>query len=122
MSTWRAPRRVLLLLSIYLFGSLTFTTEGQQPSGAYSSSGLRYATVWEMSRGEGWNARHNQSSAGFQRAMMENANNGNQLACICACEVGEQVLLSGAWQKVDGPAREVRYGLSEAAYQEAFDE
>src|ERR1700722_101296 len=99
MSNWRASRRVLLLFGICLFGSLTFTAKGQQPSAANPSSGLRYATIWEISRGDGWYAHHNQKSSDFQKAMTQNADKGNQLASISACEVGEQVLLSGAWQR-----------------------
>jgi hypothetical protein len=122
MSTWRASRRVLLLFGICLFGSLTFTARGQQPPASEPDDGLRYATIWEIYRGEGWYGHHNQNSVSFQKAIKDNASRGNQLACISACEVGEQVILSGAWQRVDGPPREVRYGLSEAAYQQVFDE
>ncbi|MDQ3814609.1 MAG: serine hydrolase [Armatimonadota bacterium] len=91
-------------------------------SGYAVSNQPQFAAIWEKSAGPAWTARHNLSSADYQKAFTDLAKQGYRLKVVSGYTVGGKDFYAGIWDKSAGPASTARHGLSAADYQKAFND
>jgi CubicO group peptidase (beta-lactamase class C family) len=81
-----------------------------------------FSAIWEQQRGLPWIARHNLTSAEYQRLFDELSGRGWRLRCVSGYEVGDEARYACIWDRYAGPGWAARHGLDAAGYQQAFDE
>lgn len=89
----------------------------------YTSNGQElYAAIWSKVSGPVWTARHGLTSAAYQDAFTEMANNGYRLQIISGYGVGNQAKFAAVWDKNTGGAWTAKHNMTAAQYQDAFDD
>lgn len=81
-----------------------------------------YAAIWDKSAGPAWAARHGLSHREYQAAFDQLVGQGYRLAHVSGYPVRGQSRYAAIWEKSAGPAWQARHGLSNAAYQTAFED
>jgi CubicO group peptidase (beta-lactamase class C family) len=80
-----------------------------------------FSAVWEQEKGLIWIARHNLTSAEYQRLFDDLSRRGYRLRCVSGYEVGAEARYACIWDLYAGPAWQARHGLDGQTYQHEFD-
>ena len=81
-----------------------------------------YAAIWAVDGGPAFVARHGLTNAQYQQAFDEFVPQGFRLVEVSGYEVNGQDFYAAIWQQDGGPPFVARHGLTNAQYQQAFDE
>ena len=76
----------------------------------------RYAAIWEKTASPAWAARHNLSSADYQKAFDDMARQGYRLRWVSTYVIGGQDRYAAIWDKGAGPAWQARHRMEETAF------
>lgn len=88
----------------------------------YSDKGqARFAAIWEKKSGPEWTARHNMSSAGYQKAFDDNKKKGYRLILVDGYTENGQARFAAIWAKIRGAKCAARHDMTSAEYQQNFD-
>ena len=83
--------------------------------------GVRFAGIWEQRPGPTWQARHNLSSADYQKIFDALLAQGYRLIWVSGYSAGGATRYAAIWEQSPGPAWQARHGLDGHGYQAAFD-
>lgn len=101
----------------------SLTKQGYRPlhvSGYSSGGSARYAAIFEKSSGPAWQARHAMTTAQYQKAFDDLAQQGYRLKDVSGYNVGGTDLYAAIWEKQGGPWQ-ARNGIPDAWYQNVSD-
>lgn len=88
----------------------------------YSVGGQnRYAAIWEQSSGPPWAAHHGMTSAQYQQAFNNYAQQNFRLKQIRGWGTGNDARYAAIWEQNQSAAWIARHGMSSDTYQEEFD-
>jgi hypothetical protein len=82
----------------------------------------RYAAIFERRSGGPWQARHGLSNAEYQATFDDLVGYGLRPTWVDGYSDGGQDRYAAIFEQRDGPPSVARHGLSNAEYQQAFDE
>ena len=88
----------------------------RQVSGYTVGGKERFAAFWEQAGGPAWTARHNLTSAGYQKAFDDLIKQGYRLRWVSTYAVGGQDHYAAIWDKSSGGAWQARHHMEEAAF------
>lgn len=120
--TWQARHGVTAAEFQATFDQLT--PLGYRPiqvCGYRVNVGVRFAGIWEQRPGPTWQARHNLSSADYQKTFDALLAQGYRLIWVSGYSNGGATRYAAIWEQSSGPAWQARHGLDGPGYQAAFD-
>ena len=89
----------------------------------YTSGGEdRYAAIWEQRGGPPWQARHGLTAEQYQQTFDELNSQGYRLIQVCGYGSDGTDRFAAIWEQRSSPAWQARHGLTDAQYQQTFNE
>ena len=135
--TWFKPTFMVFGGSMYPGGELCFDSP-RSSSGQCDASrtGLiaspvvvdgghgkdRYADIWEKGDGQIFEGRHRLTAARYQQTFDDLAAKGYRPRCVSGYVLNGEDRYAAVWEQTDSPVYEARHRLSDAQYQQTFDQ
>lgn len=82
----------------------------------------RFAAIWNNAPSDYWQARHDQTSQGYQANFNTLVAQGYRLSDVCGYTSGGQERYAAIWRQSAGPAWQARHGQTSGQYQATFDD
>lgn len=129
----RAHTAVMIAFAAVISVVLTIVTAwlivGESPPAAVNTVRLEverqpalFASIWEQSTGQLWQARHGMDAAQYQQTFTDLVAQGYRLVRVSGYSDAGQDRYAAVWEQRPGPEWHARHGLTPDQYQQSFTE